>query len=213
MKILALDTSTSRVTVALTDSETLVNQLHGGELTGAQFHGELLAGLVMQCLGDLRPDAIAVGRGPGPYTGLRVGITTAEVLAAAWEIPVVGVPTLQALAHGHIRRGGSAGVACLDVKRKEIAAQSFDAHGSMTGDPHLVHINDIDSLADQHLVGPAFITQTQVQPVVSDDSPVDAFDIALIAHHQFASGNLESSQPLYLRAPDAAEPAPRKTVL
>jgi tRNA threonylcarbamoyl adenosine modification protein YeaZ len=213
VKILALDTSTSRVTVCFTDGEVVINQLHGGELTGAQFHGELLASLVRECLAGQLPEAIAVGRGPGPYTGLRVGITTGDVLAAAWGIPVVGVETLAALGHGHVRRGGGAGVSALDVKRKEIAVQEFDAAGTPTSDPRLLSIADIDELNGKTIVGPAFVTQTLVSPHVADPSPVDAYDIALLALKQFATAKPEPSSPLYLRAPDAATPAPRKSVL
>ena len=69
MKVLALDTSTSRVTVALVDDDYVLNELSGGELNGPQFHGELLASLIKECLGPYHPELIAVGRGPGPYTG------------------------------------------------------------------------------------------------------------------------------------------------
>jgi tRNA threonylcarbamoyladenosine biosynthesis protein TsaB len=213
MKILALDTSTSRVTVAIVEDDVVVADTHAGELIGAQFHGELLAGLIKDICTGHSIDAIAVGRGPGPYTGLRVGITTGDVLAAAWGIPVVGVSTLHALAHGHIRRGGTAGSAVLDVKRKEIAVQRFADDGSLVGDPYLISISDISQLENENIVGPAFITQTNVSPSVADSSPVDAVDIALIAHAEIARGVFSSSLPLYLRAPDAAEPAPRKSVL
>jgi tRNA threonylcarbamoyl adenosine modification protein YeaZ len=213
MKILALDTSTSRVSVAIVEDTVVIADTHAGELVGAQFHGELLAGLIRDiCVGN-SIDAIAVGRGPGPYTGLRVGITTGDVLAAAWGIPVVGVSTLHALAHGHIRRGGKAGSAVLDVKRKEIAVQKFADDASLIGEPFLISIADIASLENDHVVGPAFVTQTNVSPNVADSSPVDAVDIALIAQSEIARGVFSSSLPLYLRAPDAAEPAPRKAVL
>ena len=213
MKILALDTSTSRVTVALIDNEILVREVVGGDLVGSQFHGELLAGLIKDCLQSVRPDAIAVGCGPGPYTGLRVGIATAEVLAAAWEIPICGIPTLQALAHGHIRRGGNAGFAVLDVKRKEIAVQEFDGTAHLVGEPQLVHIDNFAAYESKNLVGPAFVTQTLIKPKVGDASSVDAVDIALIAARYFAQGTVQSAQPLYLRAPDAANPKPSKSVL
>jgi len=208
MKILALDTSTSRVTVALLDDEQVLNQKTGGELTGAQFHGELLIDLISEVLNGVKPDRIAVGIGPGPYTGLRVGVTTAEVLAAAWEIEVVGVPTLAALAHGHIRRGGEKGTAILDVKRKEIACQDFDSNGHLLGEPSLIHITEFEKQNFSNLVGPAFITQTLISPSVNDANPVDAIDIALIG--QLVAPTL--FKPLYLRQPDAAEPKPPKSV-
>lgn len=208
MKILALDTSTSRVTVALLDGEEILNQKTGGELTGAQFHGELLSDLIAEVLNGVKPDRIAVGIGPGPYTGLRVGITTAEVLAAAWEIDVVGVPTLAALAHGHIRRGGESGTAILDVKRKEIACQDFDAQGFLLGNPTLVHITDFEKQNFMNLVGPAFVTQTLISQEVNDSSPVDAVDIALVGQR----AEVQVFKPLYLRHPDAAEPKAPKPV-
>jgi tRNA threonylcarbamoyl adenosine modification protein YeaZ len=208
MKILALDTSTSRVTVALLDGEKVFSQKTGGELTGAQFHGELLVDLVSEVLEGVIPERIAVGIGPGPYTGLRVGITTAEVLATAWEIDVVGIPTLAALANGHIRRGGNKGTAILDVKRKEIACQDFDANGKLLGEPSLIHIKDFEAENFSNLVGPAFVTQTLISPLVKDSSPVDAIDIAILGQREIP----KPFKPLYLRQPDAAEPKPAKLV-
>ncbi len=208
MKILALDTSTSRVTVALLDGEKVISEKIGGELVGAQFHGELLIDLVRDVLNGVRPDRVAVGIGPGPYTGLRVGITTAEVLAAAWGIDVVGIPTLAALANGHIRRGGEKGTAILDVKRKEIACQDFDSTGKLLGEPSLIHITDFESQNFSNLVGPAFVTQTLISPSVSDPSPVDAIDIAILGQSETPN----TFKPLYLRQPDAAEPKPAKPV-
>ena len=208
MKILALDTSTSRVTVALLDGGEILNQKTGGELTGAQFHGELLSDLIAEVLKGVKPDRIAVGIGPGPYTGLRVGITTAEALAAAWEIDVVGIPTLAALALGHTRRGGESGTAILDVKRKEIACQDFDAQGFLLGNPTLVHITEFEKQNFMNLVGPAFVTQTLISPEVNDSSPVDAVVIALIGQR----AEVQVFKPLYLRHPDAAEPKAPKPV-
>ena len=208
MKILSLDTSTSRVTVAFLNDQKVVNEKTGGELTGAQFHGELLVDLIAQTLNGEKPDRIAVGIGPGPYTGLRVGITTAEVLAAAWGIDVVGIPTLAALAHGHIRRGGNKGIAILDVKRKEIACQEFDDAGKLLGEPMLIHITEFEKQNFMNLVGPAFVTQTLISPNVNDACPVDAVDIALLGQSAIPKPFI----PLYLRQPDAAEPKPAKQV-
>lgn len=208
MKILALDTSTSRVTVALLDGEKVINQVSAGELTGGQFHGEQLMDLVSDCLQGEKPERIAVGIGPGPYTGLRVGVTTAEVLAAAWEIDVVGIPTLAALAHGHVRRGGNKGTAVLDAKRKEIACQDFSETGELLGQPVLVHITEFEKQNYQNIVGPAFITQTLINTNVSDQNPVDAVDIGLLG----LNTKPQPFAPLYLRQPDAAEPKPPKPV-
>ena len=213
MKVLALDTSTSRVSVALIDGDAVLNEVSGGELNGPQFHGELLASLIKQCLGVHHPELIAVGRGPGPYTGLRVGLTTAAVLGSAWGLEVIGVPTLAALAAGHRRRGGGDCVAVLDVKRREIAWQSFSADGDETSGATLTHIDHLQDLPELPLVGPAFETQRLVSPHVADNSPVSAVDIAQLALQYKGTGIDIGAHPIYLREPDAAEPKPNKSVL
>ena len=213
MRVLGLDTSTSRVTVALIDDDVVINELSGGELNGPQFHGELLASLIKECLGTHHPELIAVGRGPGPYTGLRVGLTTAAVLASAWGLEVIGVPTLAALAAGHRRRGGGDCVAVLDVKRREIAWQSFSADGDETSGATLTHIDHIAELPALPIVGPAFETQRLVTPHVADPSPVSAVDIAQLALQYKGTGIDIGAHPIYLREPDAAEPKANKSVL
>src|SRR5260370_26573296 len=70
---------------------------------GARRHGELLASMIEQVLaagglGRADLEAIAVGTGPGPYTGLRAGLVTARVLASALRVPAVGVCTLDVMA-------------------------------------------------------------------------------------------------------------------
>ena len=212
MKILALDTSTARVSVALVHNDKVISELHGGELDGAQFHGELLISLIQKCLDGDRPDVIAVGRGPGPYTGLRVGIATAEVLASAWQLEIVGVSSLEALAHGYRRRGGGDCIAVIDIKRKEIAWQSYDADGEPLTKAKALSIDELDQLPELALVGPAFVTQKNVQPTVDDVSPVSAIDIAILAREKIGSGLDISAHPIYLREPDAVAPAPRKQV-
>ena len=208
MRVLAVDTSTARLTVALLEAGELVREAQAGELAGSQLHGEALAGLVQQVLDGTTPDLVAVGLGPGPYTGLRVGIVTAEALAFAWQVPVKGVPTLAALAHGYRSRGGGACVAVLDVKRREVAWQAFDADGGELSAPAITHIERLADLPQLPLVGPAFVSQRLVSPEVADAAPVSAVSIAHLAL-QSPAGDLA---PLYLRVPDAAEPAPRKRV-
>ena len=212
MKILALDTSTARVSVALIDGENIIQEMSGGELDGAQFHGELLVSLIKECLAGLRPDVIAVGRGPGPYTGLRVGIATAEVLAAAWQLEIVGVSSLEAIAHGYRRTGGGDCMAVIDIKRREIAWQSYDADGEPTSAAQVAPIAQLDQLPALPIVGPAFVTQKLVSPDVVDASPISAVDIALIAREKIGTGLDISAHPIYLREPDATAPAPRKQV-
>lgn len=197
MKILALDTSTPVLSVALIEDQVVLSERSAGEIAGAQLHGEVLATLVHGILQDHSINKVAVGLGPGPYTGLRTGIALAQAVAFAREVPIVGVSSLLSLANGFWRRGGEGGVAVLDAKRKEIAWQEFDS-SRMLNTPTLTKIDDIHILKGKTIVGPAFLTQPTNDLVVHEDFSPSAVDIALLC----AQGFGESISPLYLRAPD-----------
>jgi len=94
--LLAFDTATPNVTVALHDGDDVVAERRSEQ---RMKHGEQLAPLIEAVMADagiVRQDltAIAVGVGPGPFTGLRVGLVTARTLAFVLEIPVYGVCSL-----------------------------------------------------------------------------------------------------------------------
>lgn len=99
MRVLGIETSTARSSVALlVDGTVAAHEAH----EDARGHGAFLAPAVRRCLdatgGDV--DAVAVGTGPGLYTGLRVGLATATAFASARGLPVVGVAGMDALALG-----------------------------------------------------------------------------------------------------------------
>lgn len=110
MIVLGIETSTARSSVALLgDGLTLAHEAH----TDARGHGAFLAPALHRCLaaapaidGRARIDAVAVGTGPGLYTGLRVGMATASAFASARRIPIVGVGGMDALAHACAADGG-----------------------------------------------------------------------------------------------------------
>lgn len=129
MKLLALDTSTEYLSLALwLDGEVLCRDLHAG-----QRHAELILPLVGEMLAEAglilkQLDGIAFGEGPGSFTGLRVGCGVTQGLAFGADIPVVGVGTLLALAASC---GQSKVIACIDARMKEIyhAAYVREADG------------------------------------------------------------------------------------
>ena len=94
-KILAIDTSTSRTSVAIIEADSV---LFSGFRDGATAHGPSLPALVQEALAISDIDEVVVGMGPGPFTGLRVGIAFAQSFALASEIPVRGVCSLDAIA-------------------------------------------------------------------------------------------------------------------
>ena len=115
---LVIDTSTSRTIVALVKDEQIIWQ---GFHDGATDHGNAVALLAKQALAaGVNPDRVVVGMGPGPFTGLRVGISFARAFAAARNIPVIGICSLDAIVVDE-----SEYTVAIDARRKEIYWASY----------------------------------------------------------------------------------------
>jgi tRNA threonylcarbamoyladenosine biosynthesis protein TsaB len=126
MTLLALDTSTRRVGVAIGDGRGVRALLEIGGATdgGPPRHAEELAPAIQYVVERAGADlsnlsAVAVAIGPGMFTGLRVGVTTAKVLALALRIPVVTVTSLDLLAYP-LRHAGRLVVPVMDARRHEV---------------------------------------------------------------------------------------------
>jgi len=115
---LAIDTATNRTIVAVIEDDKV---LFEGFHEGATEHGFAITELVSKALKVCpKPDQVVVGMGPGPFTGLRVGITFAHTFALAREIPVIGVCSLDA-----ILIDKSEYTVAIDARRKEIYWASY----------------------------------------------------------------------------------------
>jgi tRNA threonylcarbamoyl adenosine modification protein YeaZ len=123
---LAIDTSTSRTIVAIVDEETvLFESFHDG----ATDHGKALPELIAAALKVApKPDRVVVGMGPGPFTGLRVGITFARTFAFARRLTLKGVCSLDAIAIDK-----SEYTVAVDARRKEIYWASYKDGVRMAG--------------------------------------------------------------------------------
>jgi tRNA threonylcarbamoyladenosine biosynthesis protein TsaB len=124
--ILAIDTSTAQVSAALGDRGEMLGAV---QLRGGRRHAEQLVPAIDSLRRELGIDlghlaAIAVGIGPGLFTGLRVGVTTAKVMAQALRIPVVGIPSLDLVAYP-LRHAERQIVAVLDARRREVFAARY----------------------------------------------------------------------------------------
>ena len=133
MLVLAIDTSTPVVSIALGDDEHVRAELRvatdSTRGSRARRHAELLApGIATLCdqagvrVADV--SAIAVGVGPGMFTGLRVGVTTAKLLGQTLRVPVVTVPSLDLVAYP-LRFTPRLVVAVLDARRREVFTSSY----------------------------------------------------------------------------------------
>jgi tRNA threonylcarbamoyladenosine biosynthesis protein TsaB len=126
MLLLGIETATRRVGVVLASDEGMLArvELGGYADTGPPRHAEQLAPAIEYCCAEIgasldHVSAIAVGIGPGLFTGLRVGVTTAKVLAQALRVPMIPVPSLDLLAYP-LRHAHALVVSAIDARRSEI---------------------------------------------------------------------------------------------
>jgi tRNA threonylcarbamoyladenosine biosynthesis protein TsaB len=210
--LLAFDTATPAVTVALHDGERVVAS---STTVDARRHGELLAPTITALLDEAwvpRQDltAIAVGVGPGPFTGLRVGLVTARTLGAVLDIPVYGVCTLDVLAAEAVDSGAVDGafVVATDARRKEVYWATYDETGRRLDGPHVSRPADVAT--DRPVVGRGGLLYPEAFPTTVGPEHPDARVLAAVVADERAE--LLDPEPLYLRRPDAATPGKPKKV-
>ncbi len=221
MLVLAFDTATPAVTVALHDGSEVVAR---ESVVDSRRHGELLAPAIAKALaaagvtaGDLT--AIGVGTGPGPYTGLRAGVMTAQVLGSALHLPVYGLCTLDVMAAQAGRIAGGEFIVATDARRREVYWARYSKSGErlsplavgspaglpagypMAGDGAMLYAE----------IGGLSVPGDQVE-LIEPRYP-DAAELAAMVAGRMASGVApDPPEPLYLRRPDAREPGKPKRV-
>ena len=175
--VLAIDTSTSRTSVAVIQGDSV---LFSGHRDGATAHGPSLPALVQEALTASDVDEVVVGMGPGPFTGLRVGIAFAQSFALARQVPVRGVCSLDAIA-AQIEEKDF--IITVDARRKEVYwARYID--GIRVGEPAV-----------------SFPVDVSGAPIHGDLFP----DMQALVK---LTGNVV--EPIYLRRPDAVATVDRQ---
>lgn len=215
---LGLDTSTPMVSVSLANGDELVARRD--ELVNNK-HGEVLAAFIDEVfrhagasIGDV--GAIGVGLGPGPFTGLRVGIVTAAAMSDALGVPAYGVCSLDVVAASHADDGRV--VVVSDARRRQLYWAVYSAVGVREEGPEIGFARDI---AEQvrglvtEVAGPAstlyaadFAGFRIAEPSWPDTGRIAAYAWSQRQTEQPA----QALTPLYLRRPDAREPGPPKRV-
>lgn len=194
---LAIDTSTSRTSVAVVDQGAL---LWHGYRDGAMGHGHSLPALVSQAL-ETAPqiDQVVVGMGPGPYTGLRVGIAFARTFAIARLIPVIGICSLDAIAA--LVREKDDFVVATDARRKEVYWAQYRSGVRIEG-PHV----DLPAVVVD-LGLPVFGEGAVKYAIAQSDEDQFPDLLALVAFSE--NTDLQIDEPLYIRRPDAVPTSER----
>jgi tRNA threonylcarbamoyl adenosine modification protein YeaZ len=218
--VLALDTATPAVTagvVEVTPDATATRAVRVAH--DARKHGELLMPAVLAVCAEAGStlqdvDAIVVGAGPGPFTGLRVGMVTAASLGDALDVPVHGVCSLDAIAAEAVDGAGGPLLVVTDARRREVYWAAYDAAGTRTTGPHVESPESLlDRLPGLGVTASAGASAGAVGlPVVPPSSPGPAGLVACALDAVRSGVRPGPLEPLYLRRPDAVEPGPRKSV-
>ena len=174
---LAIDTSTSRTSVAVIEDGSI---LWSGHRDGATEHGPALPSLVQEGIKGFAINEVVVGMGPGPFTGLRVGIAFAQSFALARGISVRGVCSLDAIAAQVNEKDF---IVTVDARRKEVYWARYK-NGVRVGEPAVSFPADVSGA-----------------PIHADLFPDMKALVALIEN---------ITEPMYLRRPDAVATADRK---
>lgn len=206
--VLAVDTSTD-VRVGLARDGQVLARRH---VADTRQHLEQLIPQVRELLADAGVGIadlglICVGLGPGPFTGLRVGIAAAQVLASVRGIPWHGVCSLDVVAAA-AELDAEEFVVASDARRKELYWARYAA-GVRAGEPVVSAPEDLPHLP---VIGPgvaAYADRLGDRPRPSAPTAIDAGLMAALGVELPSAG----TQPLYLRRPDAAEPTRRKSAL
>ncbi|WP_285728282.1 tRNA (adenosine(37)-N6)-threonylcarbamoyltransferase complex dimerization subunit type 1 TsaB [Psychromicrobium xiongbiense] len=250
--LLALDTSAIASAALLDDDAPSVEEGQADDGTSrlvASFsspdtrrHAEVLASAVADLVdAHGRPDRIVVGVGPGPFTGLRVGIAAARTLAFVWQIPLYGLRSLDALAWDATRsnsRGDGDFLVATDARRKEVYWARYTAVGRLVAGPFVAAASELPADLPVYGAGAGLYAEqlgsrdvpefAQAQPQAAslgqvaaqilrrhNASHVNGHNANSNASHDAADSPwapLLDTTPLYLRGSDAQVPGPRKRV-
>ncbi|HEV7193167.1 MAG TPA: tRNA (adenosine(37)-N6)-threonylcarbamoyltransferase complex dimerization subunit type 1 TsaB [Jatrophihabitantaceae bacterium] len=207
MLVLAIDTSSAAVTAALFEVSDGVQPIAERVTVNARGHGELLAPSIAACLreaqcGPSELDAIVAGVGPGPFTGLRVGLVSAAVFSDLLGIPAFGVCSLDAIVPP--APPGEMLVAT-DARRKEVYWARYDVTGRRIEGPHVARPADVPVGQALAMAGAGAKLYADVLglPLVGGDYPDPASLVAVAADRVRAGAPSQPLTPMYLRRPDA----------
>ncbi len=201
--LLAIDTSAGTSVAIVADDGRVIAERSSAD---TRRHAEVIGPFLAEALAAAEVDGarlthVVAGIGPGPFTGLRVGIAAARAVAIARGIPLLAVPSHEAVALSLVEGGVAAGrfAVITDARRREVAVTVFAAQLPLPAE-----------LEPAHLVArAAFAPAEGVTPFEVQEIPAAALAHAALA--RLATGAaFPEPQPLYLRAPDVTLSMPKR---
>lgn len=236
MRYLCIDTSVGAGAAILDDSQKLCER----HSVSSRHHAESTVQLIEQCatdlgydkISDVGLDAIVVGRGPAPFTGLRVGLVVARTLGFALNIPVYGLCSLDAIAYAGAQQldiqPGQNFMVLTDARRKEVYCRVYTMRGDATkanigatGDPKVMDpVHAVDYAQESaciSLVYPSWegeeceahyvdtLQKALPENLSLNKTTFQVADLGHVFYDNYVESGAElptSTQPLYLRRPD-----------
>lgn len=213
MLVLGFDTAAGAVSAALHDGHQVVAAAF---TVDARRHSELLTPMIAKVMADAgaaRGDltAVTVGVGPGPYTGLRVGVMTARVLGSVLDIPVYGVCSLDVIA-AKVATQDAEFLVATDARRREVYWARYAAATTVTrsAGPAVGRADSIPGATELAVAGAGGQLYPEAFATMIGPAHPDARTLCeIVVGHR---APLLAPEPLYLRRPDAREPGPPKRV-
>ncbi len=212
MRVLGIETSTRRGSVAVCLDGRVLGTLFHEELNA---HAERVLGLIEELLasagwtrGSL--DRIAVGVGPGSFTGLRVGIALAQGIALGLARPLIGVGSLRAMASALPAEDARTRVAVLDARRSEVFVAAYAPNGDELFAPDAIPVAEAEATLKAALAGRSAVLVGEGAPLLGGDFAVERGPELDLPHAAAVArlGTLLDPQsapaePVYVRGPGA----------
>lgn len=215
--ILSIETATDVCSVAISDKETIINSISINE---RNVHSARLALLIKQMMtgsGKLfeNLNAIAVSKGPGSFTGLRIGVSIAKGLAYGLDIPIIGINTLESIAYRATQQYSQTGIIwcpVIDARNNEAYFALYDhkLNEILAPDAGLIDDNSFTEFENQgslKFIGPAVDSETLPKLLSSKADFIyyilpDAENIAKLAYIKYQEQKFDDItffEPFYLR--------------
>jgi len=219
MLILQIETATAVCSVALSQNGKTIGQV---EIDSPNVHASKLTRLIEQVMGECslplnQLDAVAVSKGPGSYTGLRIGVSTAKGLCYALDKPLIAIDSLHALASGFVYKNTglpeeSLLYPMIDARRLEVYTAVFNTRGDILKKTS-AQVLDADFFTGCNEEGPFILFgdgADKFKEIFSDDKRIlivpqfrpSAAHLTLLASKSFSSSNFEDNayfEPFYLK--------------
>ena len=215
--ILSIETATDICSVALSENDNIIDSISIAE---KNVHSARLASMVKELMASSGKsfsglNAIAVSKGPGSFTGLRIGVSVAKGIAYGLDIPVIGINTLESLAFGASQQDKSLDIIwcpVIDARNSEVYFALYDSSLKeiLAADAGLIDENSFESYKSSgsiRFIGPAVDSNTMPKQLSSNDRCLfgirpDAKYIANLAYRKYKALEFEDItffEPFYLR--------------